>query len=55
MGMSAGNFPKTGKLFIRSTGPLKILKKKRCQFKWQGGVFMPPIASFVDQTRGDKG
>ena len=49
------NFSKTGKLHIRSIGLLKKNEKKECQFKRKGGVFMPPFASFVDQTKEFKG
>ena len=29
-------------------------KKSSSRFKWGGGMFRPPLASFVDQTKGFK-
>ena len=51
----------SGILVIRSTacegsGRLDLDKnwKKGCRFKRKGGTFRPPLASFVDQTKGFK-
>ena len=49
-GMSAGIF-QNWKIAHPVDRTFEKNEKKGCRFKRKGGVFMPPFASFVDQTK----